>query len=65
MDGILINMDTKVENNCLFSLSPAVLEPPKEKPPPPPVENSDEENETKPTKKVTLHRTYYIFWAFI
>ncbi|XP_073987088.1 smallish isoform X2 [Rhodnius prolixus] len=56
MDGILINMDTKVENNCLFSLSPAVLEPPKEKPPPPPVENSDEENETKPTKKTSLWR---------
>lgn len=55
-DGILINMDIKDENNCVFSLSPAVLEPPKEKPPPPPVENSDEENDTKAAKKNSLWR---------
>ncbi|KAK9498542.1 hypothetical protein O3M35_003151 [Rhynocoris fuscipes] len=56
VDVIVMNMNLKDDSHAVFSLSPAVLEPPKEKPPPPPVENSDDENDTKSGKNSSIWR---------
>ncbi|XP_014247024.1 uncharacterized protein LOC106665245 isoform X2 [Cimex lectularius] len=53
--GIIMDVYSDTQQECIFNLNPVHMEPPKEKPPPPPIEASDDE-ETSTPNKASLRR---------